>query len=123
MGGRGGGSSVRSPIVVAQQTIAEANALADMDIRDAYQQVIDITNPTKHQQGGPWVTIQRMRTALSSLGWSRQRQDEQLRRFIRDRKGVAIPESNQKTMTQAFRESALRIGNEDKHIFSIKDWP
>lgn len=121
MGGRGGGSSTRSPIVVAQQSIAQQNEAADLDIRDAYQQVIDITNPPDfHQQHGPWVTIQRMRTALSTLGWSRERQDEQLRRFVRERKAIANPESNQKIMTQAFRDSALRIGNEDKHIISIK---
>lgn len=117
MGGRGGGSSARSPIVVAQQTIAQQNAMADLDIADAYE---DAMNIKAGSGDNPWVTIQSMRTALSVRGWSRERQDEQLRRFVRERKGVANPESNQKTLTKALRDSALNIGNENKHIFMVK---
>lgn len=116
MGGRGGGSSVRSPIVVAQQTIAEANALADMDIRDAYDDVLNITG-----QQSRYVALQRLRVALSTRGWSRERQDEQLRRFVRERKGILIPESNQKVLPQSWRDAALRVGNEEKHLILIKD--
>jgi hypothetical protein len=31
-----------------------------------------------------------------------------------------IPESNQQTLTDADRESALRVGGENKHLISIE---
>lgn len=126
MGGRGGGSSTRSPIVVAQQTLAEREAMADMDIRDAYEAAIDAspnparTRDTMNAGSGPWISMVRMRNALSTLGWSRERQDTELTRFLRQRKSIMIPESNQKAMDKRDRDAALHIGNEDKHLISIK---
>lgn len=116
MGGRGGGSSVRSPIVVAQQSIADQNAVADLDIRDAYDDAINIKGLT----GNPWVTLQQLRTALNVRGWSRERQDSQLRRFADQRKGILIPEENQKTLTKAVRDAGLTYGGEVQHLFRIE---
>lgn len=115
MGGRGGGSSTRSPIVVAQQTIAERNAVADLDIRDAYDDVLNITG-----QSSRYVSLQRLRVALSTRGWDREKQDRELLRFTRERKAILIPESNQKVLPQSWRDAALRMGNEDKHLILIK---
>lgn len=123
MGGRGGGSSTRSPIVVAQQTLAERDAMADQDIRDAYDNVIDIMGAQHRRNAGagPQVSLLRLRTALSTRGWDRDRQDRELLRFVRERKGILIPESNQKALTKAHRDASLRVGNEDKHLISVKD--
>lgn len=118
MGGRGG--SGRSVAGLIKVPVVDADALADMDLRDAYEDVANITNAaSRNQNQGPWVTIQRLRTALATRGWDREKQDREILRFIRERKAVAAPESNQKLMTQAFRDSAIRIGNEDKHIISF----
>lgn len=116
MGGRGGGSSVRSPIVVAQQSIAQQNALADLDIRDAYQDALN----AQGRDFGRYVTLQQMRTALNVRGWSRERQDSQLRRFANERKGILIPEEDQKTLTRALREAGLSYGGEIQHLFRIE---
>ncbi len=115
MGGRGGGSSVRSPIVVAQQTIEQRNAMADMDIRDAYDDVLNITG-----QSSPYVSLQRLRVALSTRGWDRERQDREILRFARERKGILSPESNQKVLPQSWRDAAIRMGGEDKHLIVVK---
>lgn len=125
MGGRGGGSSVRSPIVVAQQSIAERNAMADMDIRDAYQNALDAMgrgNKPSGQEGGPWMSMLRLRTALSQLGWSREKQDTELMRFIRERKAFVTPESNRKVMSQRDRDAALHRGGDTIDVFSLKNW-
>jgi hypothetical protein len=118
MGGRGG--SGRSSAAVIQVPAVDAKALADMDLRDAYEDVANITNAaSRNQNQGPWVTIQRLRTALSTRGWDREKQDREITRFVREGKAVAAPESNQKLMTPEFRRSAIQLGNEDKHIISF----
>lgn len=120
MGGRGGGSSVRSPIVVAQQTLADREAMADMDIRDAFEDVANIIGkPVGANEQNPWVSLLRLRTALAVRGWDRERQDRELRRFIRDDKGGAVPENNQKSLSQAQRDAAIRMGGQDKHLFTV----
>lgn len=116
MGGRGGGSSVRSPIVVAQQSIAQQNAMADLDIRDAYEDALNVKGLT----GNRWVTLQQLRTALNVRGWSRERQDSQLVRFANERKAILIPEENQKTLTKAVQDAGLTYGGEVQHLFRIE---
>lgn len=120
MGGRGG--SGRSSAAIVQMPAIDSNALADRDIADAYETVLDITGARERsfQTHGPWVTLQRLRTALSTLGWDREKQDRELLRLVRERKAIVSPESNQKTMTPEFRRAALQMGGEDKHIFSLK---
>lgn len=118
MGGRGG--SGRSSAAIIQVPVVDAKAMADMDLRDAYEDVVAITNKASfNDEHGPWVTIQQLRTALSTRGWDREKQDREITRFVRERKAVAAPESNQKLMTQAFRNAAIHIGNEDKHIIAF----
>lgn len=114
MGGRGG--SGRSSAAIIQVPVMDSNALADMDIRDAYDDALNIKGLT----GNPWVTLQQLRTALSTRGMSRERQDQQLTRFADERKGVLIPEENQKTLTQAVRDAGLTYGGEVQHLFRIE---
>ena len=113
MGGRGG--SGRSSAAIVQMPAIDTNAIADMDIRDAYEDVLNITG-----QVSKFVALQRLRVALSTRGWDRERQDREILRFVRERKGVLSPESNQKVLPQSWRDAALRMGNEDKHLIYIK---
>lgn len=114
MGGRGG--SGRSSAAVVQLPAADPNMLADMDIRDAYDDAINIKGLT----GNPWVTLQQLRTALSVRGMDRERQDRELTRFANERKAVLIPEENQKTLTPAVRNAGLTYGGEVQHLFRIE---
>lgn len=107
---------MRSPIVVAQQSIAQQNAMADLDIQDAYEDALN----TRGQNLGSWVTLQQLRTALNIRGWSRERQDAQLRRFANERKGVLLPEEAQHTLTKAVRDAGLTYGGEVQHLFRIE---
>ena len=114
MGGRGG--SGRSSAAMITVPAVDSNALADMDIADAYEDAINIKGLT----GNPWVTLQQLRTALSVRGMDRERQDRELTRFANERKGVLIPEENQKTLTPAVRNAGLTYGGEVQHLFRIE---
>ena len=127
MGGRGG--SGRSSAAIVQMPVMDTQALeslADADIRDAAEMAIDsMHNPDQVRERdsrdhGPWISLLRLRTALSTLGWDRERQDRELHRFFRQRKANLIPESNQKALTKAHRDAALNVGREDKHLIAIK---
>jgi hypothetical protein len=119
MGGRGG--SGRSSAGLIQVPVVDAKALADMDLRDAYENAIDAGNvryqTTSFQ--GPWITLDRLRTALKVLGWDQEKQDREITRFIREGKALSAPYNNQQVMTDAERRAAIRLGNQEKHIISF----
>lgn len=117
MGGRGG--SGRSSAAVIQVPAVDANALADLDIIDAFQDVVNITNAARFDVGNPVVTMQRMRTALATRGWDRDRQDQQLRRFVQEGKGSAMGEPDKRLLTESFKQSGLRIDRRDTYSFTI----
>jgi hypothetical protein len=114
MGGRGG--SGRSSAAVIQVPAVDSRALADMDIADAYEDVLNI----KGLSGNPWVTLLQLRTALSVRGMDRERQDRELTRFANERKGILVPEENQKTLTPVVRNAGLTYGGEVQHLFRIE---
>jgi hypothetical protein len=114
MGGRGG--SGRSSAAVIQVPAGDANAMADLDIRDAYDDALNIKGNT----GNRWVTLQALRTALSVRGMSRERQDRELTRFANERKGILLPEEIQRTLTPGVRDAGLRYGGEINHLFQIE---
>lgn len=116
MGGRGGAPPRNVLAGLIQVPAVDANAVADMDIRDAYEDVINI----KGLSGNPWVTLQQLRTALNVRGMDRDRQDRELTRFANERKGTLIPEENQKTLTPAVRNAGLTYGGEVQHLFRIE---
>ena len=123
MGGRGG--SGRSSAAVIQVSAGDANAMADLDIRDAYQNALDRSgrgSAPSGQEGGPWLNVLDLRTALSTLGWDREKQDRELLRFIRERKAFVSSEPNRKVMTQRMRDAALHRGGDTIDIISLKDW-
>jgi hypothetical protein len=123
MGGRGG--SGRSSAAVIQVPAGDANAMADQDIRDAYQNALDAMgkgSSPSGQQGGPWVNMLRLRTALSQLGWDRAKQDQELMRFIRQRKAYVHGEANRKAMTPQHVAAQLLRGGDTIDVISLKDW-
>lgn len=67
---------------------------------------------------GGWVSITRLRPFLADLPAAEV--DEALRRLHRE-PGVDIaPESNQKMLTAADVEAALRVGGQDRHLLAIE---
>lgn len=116
MGGRGGAPPRNVLAGLVQVPAVDANAVADMDIRDAYQDALN----TQGRDFGRWVTLLQLRTALNVRGWSRDRQDEQLRRFYKEGRGILIPEEDQKTLTRPVREASLNFLGEIMHLFRIE---
>lgn len=114
MGGRGG--SGRSSAALIQVPAVDSNAIADLDIADAYEDAMNI----KGKPQNPWVTLESMRTALNVRGMDRERQDRELIRFANERKGILIPEENQKVLTKGQRDAGLTYGGEVQHLFSIE---
>lgn len=104
MGGRGGGSPATNRIIPI--TVASP---ADQ-VRAAYQSLAS--------EQGAWVSLARLRDALP--GMSRQEQDRAIKSLYDNSEDVNIvPENNQKSLTQAQRDAALRFGGQDKHLISI----
>jgi hypothetical protein len=71
------------------------------------------------RQPRDWVGLAELREVLGLQGIRRPAQDESLRALSREKKIAIVPESNQKTITAADREAAIRIGGEDNHLVSI----
>ncbi|MGC4886200.1 hypothetical protein [Micromonospora sp. NBC_01392] len=66
---------------------------------------------------GAWVSLRRLRPFFADV--SREHLDEALRGLSRS-DGVSIaPESNQKTLTEADRAAALRLGGQENHLLAI----
>lgn len=65
-----------------------------------------------------WVSLTDLRMAISNV--MRDQLDEVLEDQARNRKIRLIPEENQKTLTDADRTAAVRVGGEDMHLISIE---
>jgi hypothetical protein len=71
-----------------------------------------------------WVSITALRDALEAKGFSRQEQDDALKRLGRGRTepyARVIPIANSKSLTDRDREAALRMGGEDHHAVTFLD--
>jgi hypothetical protein len=66
---------------------------------------------------GAWVGLAELRVALPDI--DRDDLDDALRQLELQPEVSIVPESNQKTLTTADREAALRIGGETKHFLAI----
>lgn len=66
---------------------------------------------------GDWVSLADLRNRLEDV--PRQRVDELLRQLSRDRQANLISQANQKLLTAADRQAAVRIGVEDCHQLSM----
>jgi hypothetical protein len=67
---------------------------------------------------GDFIKLSQLRRELASI--ARDELDVTLDRLYQEQYINLIPQSNQRTLTAADRESALRIGGEDKHLISIE---
>lgn len=79
-------------------------------IREVYAALAD--------QPSAWVGLLEMRARLADV--APDDLDETLTRMARRPDIDFIPEANQKTLTDADRDAALRLGGEDKHLLSIE---
>lgn len=114
MGGRGG-----APMRAQANAVASAvgsDGLADRDIRDAVEDVFNITG-----QSSQWVSLQRLRTALSTRGWDTDRQDRELTRFVSQGKGSLLTEDDEGLLTKAVRRSALGYGDDNYHLIRLNN--
>jgi hypothetical protein len=79
-------------------------------VRTAYRQLA--------RRPGSWVGLVKVRSALPDV--ARDELDAALLR-LHQAPGVSlIPEENQKTLTDADRSAAVRIGNKDNHLIAIE---
>jgi hypothetical protein len=67
---------------------------------------------------GKFVKLRELRGELSDV--PRSELDPSLKEMYRAQQVNLIPQANQQALKQADRESALRIGGEDKHLISIR---
>ena len=67
---------------------------------------------------GKFVKLRELRAELSDV--PRSELDPSLEEMYRAQQVNLVPQSNQQALTQADRESALRIGGEAKHMISIR---
>jgi len=67
---------------------------------------------------GKFVKLRELRAELSDV--PRSELDSSLEGMYRAQQANLVPQSNQQALTQADRESALRIGGEAKHMISIR---
>ncbi|WP_370949041.1 hypothetical protein AB5J62_16225 [Amycolatopsis sp. cg5] len=65
-----------------------------------------------------WVGLAELRAELGNVPVADV--DAALKELSRSRQAHLVPESNQKTLTAADREAAIRIGGEDNHLLSIE---
>jgi hypothetical protein len=79
-------------------------------IRTAYRQLA--------RRPGSWVGLVKVRSALPDV--SRDEVDTALLRLYQSPGVSLIPEENQKTLTDADRSAAVRIGNKDNHLIAIE---
>ena len=66
-----------------------------------------------------WVSLTKLRQLLRDI--SKADIDAALRQMSRNRQVNLVPDSNQKTLTNEDRESAVQIGGEYKHLMSMDD--
>jgi len=87
-----------------------------MDIRDAVDDVFNITG-----QSSPWVSLQRLRTALSTRGWDTERQDRELTRFVSQGKGRLLAEEDSGLLTKELRRAKLAYGDDNYHLIRLSN--
>ena len=92
-----------------QETREKPSDIAEL-IRAAYLRLA--------REPGTFVKLWELRAELSDV--PRSELDSSLEEMYRAQQVNLVPQSNQQALTQADRESALRIGGEAKHMISIR---
>jgi hypothetical protein len=99
-------SSVGQPQIAPLPTVG-----VEQQIRVAYRKLA--------RDPGDYVSLGDLRPLLGGL--PRDHVDAALRRMSRSHEAHLVPQANQKTLAQADRQAAIRIGNEDCHLIAIED--
>jgi hypothetical protein len=98
---------VAEPVAAPPPT---ASGNVETGIRNAYRKLA--------KAPGGWVSLADLRPMLG--GFNRAQVDRALVAMIEESTDVnLVPESNQKALTPAQREAAVRIGDQNKHLISI----
>lgn len=108
--GPGGAQSAAAAVSAPPPAVAPALDLEER-IRVAYWKL------TKEPRD--WVSLTQLRPLLGDA--PRDEVDATLRRMSRTPQVNIVPQEDQKTLSAADRESAVRIGNEDTHLISIEE--
>ncbi|MDY7090335.1 MAG: hypothetical protein SYR96_35240 [Actinomycetota bacterium] len=66
---------------------------------------------------GDWVSLRRLRPFFADV--PREQLDEALRQLSDSGTVTIVPESNQRTLTAADHEAALRLGGQDNHLLAV----
>lgn len=82
----------------------------ESNVRDAYGRLAS--------RPGQWVGLKELRDEMGK-SIPRDQVDQALRLMNRMPDVNFVPESNQKTLTQADRNAAVRLGDQDKHLIAI----
>jgi hypothetical protein len=93
------------------KSLPQPNVEIESRIRMAYMSLA--------KERGEWVSLTKLRPLLG--GASKAEVDTALQRMNRNPRVNLVPDSNQKTLTNEDRESAVRIGGEFKHLISMDD--
>jgi hypothetical protein len=81
----------------------------EVRLRSAYAALVS--------EPGEWLALTRLRPFFADV--SRDEVDEALDHLLRSPDVNIVPESNQKSLSEADRAAALRIGGQDKHLLAI----
>jgi hypothetical protein len=101
------------PARSSAQALASQPASTADRIRQAYQELA-VTGP-----GGGWLMLSRLRDHLADI--PRPELDRALTDLYTTDRAVSLePEPNQKTLTPAARQAAIRLGGEDLHLLMIR---
>ncbi|GID31126.1 hypothetical protein [Paractinoplanes brasiliensis] len=68
-------------------------------------------------KSGDWVSLRRLRPFFADV--PREQLDEALRQLSDSGAVTIVPESNQRTLTAADHEAALRLGGQDNHLLAV----
>jgi hypothetical protein len=131
-GPQGRASSMEGALYAVLGGLARYLEYSEQSLADVFQQR-DLETPGKPgdiaeliraaylrlaSEPGKFVKLRELRAELSDV--HRERLDSSLEGMYRAQQVNLVPQSNQQALTQADRESALRIGGEAKHMISIR---
>ena len=131
-GPQGGASSMEGALYAVLGGLARYLEYSEQSLADVFQQrdpeasdkLSDIAELIRAAylrlagEPGKFVKLKELRTELSDV--LRSELDSSLDGMYRAQQVNLVPQSNQQALTQADRESALRIGGEAKHMISIR---
>jgi hypothetical protein len=129
---QGGASSMEGALYAVLGGLARYLEYSEQSLADVFQQRVpegaaqpgDIAELIRAaylrlaSEPGKFVKLRELRAELSDV--PRGELDSSLEEMYRAQQVNLVPQSNQQALTQADRESALRIGGEAKHMISIR---